>query len=159
MVGAMRHTSLADMPCPVARSLDIVGEWWTLLIVRDAFLGSRRFEDFRASGIADNILSARLKRLVEEGVLERRRYDERRERFEYLLTEKGRALLPVLVALRRWGQDWTEGRDGSRLTHVACGHEVSARMHCDECGRPVSAEEIRAARAAAPAATTALGRG
>lgn len=152
----MRHTSLSDMPCPVARSLDIVGEWWTLLIVRDAFLGARRFEDFRATGIADNILSARLKRLVEEGVLERRRYDERRERFEYHLTEKGRALLPVLAALRRWGQEWTEGRDASRLTHDACGHEVSARMHCDECGRTVTAEEISAGRAEPQAATEAL---
>jgi DNA-binding HxlR family transcriptional regulator len=150
-LAAMRHTSLSGMPCPVARSLDVVGEWWTLLIVRDAYLGARRFEDFRASGIADNILSARLKRLVDEGILERRRYDERRERFEYLLTEKGRALMPVLAALRRWGKEWTEGPDGSRLTHDACGHELTVRVHCDECGRPVSAEEVRATRAAAPA--------
>ena len=149
----MRHASLSEMPCPAARALDVVGEWWTLLIVRDAVLGARRFEDFRASGIADNILSARLKRLVDEGVLERRRYDERRERFEYLLTEKGRALLPVLAALRRWGQEWTEGRDGSRLTHDACGHEVSVRMHCAECGRPVTAEEISAARVGIPGPT------
>ncbi len=153
---SMRHTSLADMACPVARSLDVVGEWWTLLIVRDAFLGARRFEDFRATGIADNILSARLKRLVEEGVLERQRYEERRERFEYLLTEKGRALLPVLAALRHWGQVWTEGRDASRLTHDACGHELSVRMHCDECGRVVSADEVTAARAEPRAATAAL---
>ncbi len=96
---------------------------------------------------------------MDEGILERRRYEERRERFEYLLTEKGRALLPVLAALRRWGQVWTEGRDGSRLTHDACGHEVSVRMHCDECGRPVSAEEIRAARVGAPATTAALRHG
>lgn len=153
---SMRHTSLSGMPCPVARSLDVVGEWWTLLIVRDAFLGARRFEDFKATGIADNILSARLKKLVDEGVLERQRYEERRERFEYLLTEKGRALLPVLAALRRWGQEWTEGRDGSRLTHDACGHEVSPRMHCDECGRLVSADEIEVARAGAPVATAPL---
>ncbi len=141
----MQHTSLSNQPCPVARSLDVVGEWWTLLIVRDAFLGARRFEDFKATGMADNILSARLKKLVEEGIFERRAYDERRNRFEYLLTEKGRGLLPVLAALRRWGQLWTKGRDASRLTHEVCGHEVAVRTYCDECGRTVTGDEIRAA--------------
>jgi DNA-binding HxlR family transcriptional regulator len=142
----MQHTSLSNQPCPVARSLDVVGEWWTLLIVRDAFLGARRFEDFKATGMADNILSARLKKLVEEGIFERRAYDERRNRFEYLLTEKGRGLLSVLAALRRWGQLWTEGKDASRLTHEVCGQEVAVRMYCGECDRLVTADEIRAAR-------------
>src|SRR5438270_3215830 len=96
---AMRKRSLGSQPCPVARTLDVIGEWWTLVIVRDAFRGSRRFEDFRSIGIADNILSARLKKLVEEGVFERRRYREHPERFEYLLTEKGRDLLMVVAAL------------------------------------------------------------
>jgi DNA-binding HxlR family transcriptional regulator len=146
MVVSMRHTSLADMPCPVARTLDVVGEWWTLLIVRDAFLGARRFEDFKATGIADNILSARLKRLVDNGVLERRRYDERRERYEYHLTEKGRALLPVLAALRHWGHVWTEGEDASRVTHGACGHRLSVALRCDECDRQVSAAEVKVER-------------
>src|SRR5256885_10605683 len=72
MLGSMRHTSLAEMPCPIARTLDVVGEWWTLLIVRDALLGIRRFEDFKQTGIADNILAARLKTLTEAGSLERR---------------------------------------------------------------------------------------
>ena len=145
----MRHTSLAGMPCPVARSLDVIGEWWTLLIVRDAFLGARRFEDFKApTGIADNILASRLKRLVDEGVLERRRYQERPERYEYLLTEKGKGLLPVLAALRKWGQDWTEGREGSRLTHELCGHEVSVGLYCEECERRVTGDEARATRVA-----------
>jgi DNA-binding HxlR family transcriptional regulator len=140
----MRHTSLAEMSCPVARTLDLVGEWWTLLIVRDALLGARRFEDFKATGIADNILSARLKRLVEADILERRRYQTRPERYEYLLTEKGRALVPVVSALRDWGQHWTEGEDLSpRLTHRACGHEVSVAMCCDACGRPITGDEIR----------------
>ncbi len=141
------------MPCPVARSLDVIGEWWTLLIVRDAFLGARRFEDFKAAtGIADNILAARLKKLVEEGVFDRRRYQERPERFEYVLSEKGRGLLPVLAALRRWGQEWTEGRDDRRLTHEACGHEVVVGLHCEECGRRVSVDEMKVARAVSPAA-------
>src|SRR5437660_10207320 len=94
MLVSMRRTSLAEMPCPVARTLDVVGEWWTLLIVRDALLGARRFEEFRATGIADNILSARLRRLVEAGGLERVRYQERPDRYEYVLTPKGRQLGP-----------------------------------------------------------------
>src|SRR3954469_23934976 len=90
--------------CSIARSLEIVGERWTLLILRDAFLGVRRFEDFqRSTGAARNVLSARLGRLVEEGVLERRRYQERPERFEYRLTDKGLELWPVMVRLLQWG--------------------------------------------------------
>jgi DNA-binding HxlR family transcriptional regulator len=140
----MRHTSLAAMPCPVARTLDVIGEWWTLLIVRDALLGARRFDDFKVTGIADNILAARLKRLVEEGVFERRPYQSRPERYEYLPTAKGRALVPVIAALRDWGQVWTEGEDRSpRLAHRACGHEVALSLYCEECGSPLTAAEIR----------------
>jgi DNA-binding HxlR family transcriptional regulator len=105
----MRRKSFAGMLCPIARSLDVVGEWWTLLIVRDAFDGARRFEDFRATGIADNILSTRLDLLVREGILERRAYQEHPPRYEYLLTEKGTELLPIIVALGVWGLRWTDG--------------------------------------------------
>jgi DNA-binding HxlR family transcriptional regulator len=140
----MRHTSLAGMSCPVARTLDLVGEWWTLLIVRDALLGARRFDDFKATGIADNILSARLKRLVEEDVLERRLYQAHPDRYEYLLTDKGRGLVTVISALRSWGQEWTSGSDRSpRLVHRACDHDVSISLYCEECGRPLAADEIR----------------
>ena len=133
MLVSMRRTSLAEMPCPVARTLDVVGEWWTLLIVRDALLGARRFEDFKATGIADNILSARLRRLVDEGVLERVPYQERPERHEYVLTAKGRALGTVVQALRSWGLRWTSGEDFSPpLVHVECPH----------CDRPVGAGEL-----------------
>src|SRR5258708_12637682 len=103
----MRNRSLAELPCPVARTLDVVGEWWTLLIVRDALLGARRFDDFRTTGIADNVLSSRLRRLVDEGIFERRRYQERPDRHEYVLTEKGEALATVVAALRSWGLAWT----------------------------------------------------
>lgn len=105
----MRRKSFAGMLCPIARSLNVVGEWWTLLIVRDALDGARRFEDFRATGIADNILSTRLDLLVREGILERRAYQEHPPRYEYLLTEKGRDLLPIIVALGVWGLRWTDG--------------------------------------------------
>jgi DNA-binding HxlR family transcriptional regulator len=143
----MKHTPLADLPCPVARSLDVLGEWWTLLIIRDAFLGARRFDDFKATGIADNILAARLRRLCEEGLLERQLYQTRPERYEYLLTEKGNALRPVLAALRRWGQEWTTGPDSSvRLTHTPCGHELHVGLVCPECGREAGTDEIRSER-------------
>jgi DNA-binding HxlR family transcriptional regulator len=148
----VKKTSLAGMPCPVARTLDVIGEWWTLVIVRDAFLGARRYDDFRATGIADNILSARLKRLVEDGVFERRPYQARPERFEYHLTEKGRELLPVIGALRSWGEKWTTGTTLNRMTHEACGHEVSVHLYCERCGRPIGGQEVRAARRPAPAA-------
>jgi DNA-binding HxlR family transcriptional regulator len=97
--------------CGVARALEIVGERWTLLIVRDAFLGRRRFEEFQESlGIARNVLTDRLRTLVDEGVLERVRYSERPERFEYRLTPKGRELLVALTALREWGERHAGGR-------------------------------------------------
>jgi len=148
----MKHTSLADLPCPVARSLDVLGEWWTLLIIRDAFLGARRFDDFKATGIADNILAARLRRLCEEGLLERRLYQTRPDRYEYLLTAKGRALAPVLAALRRWGKEWTTGPDASaRLVHATCGHELHLGITCPECGPSIPTEEVRAERVPAVA--------
>jgi DNA-binding HxlR family transcriptional regulator len=107
----MKRTALADLPCPIARTLDVVGEWWSLLIIRDALLGARRFEDFKTTGIADNILSARLGRLTEAGILRRKLYQHRPDRYEYVLTAKGRALAPVIGALRGWGTRWTSGKD------------------------------------------------
>src|SRR3954469_18978997 len=96
----MQRTSFDAMPCPIARSLERVGEWWSMLILRDAFAGMKRFEDFRESlGIAPNMLTRRLNALVEAGFLERRRYRERPPRDEYLLTERGRDFRPVLIAM------------------------------------------------------------
>ena len=139
----MRHVSLAGMPCPIARSLDLVGEWWSLLIVRDALFGARRFDDFKTIGIADNVLAARLKRLVEVGILERRRYRERPNRYEYMLTEKGRELGPVLSALRQWGTLWTTGQDQNpRLLHSACHHEIAVGVVCRSSGRLLEWHEL-----------------
>jgi DNA-binding HxlR family transcriptional regulator len=143
MLGGVRRTSLAEMPCPVARTLDVVGEWWTLLIVRDALLGARRFEEFKATGIADNILSARLKRLVDAGILERVASPDRPSRHEYALTEKGRALGPVVQALRGWGTRWTSGDDASpRPVHRACGHEAALGYFCPSCDRALTPDEV-----------------
>ena len=100
----MHKTDFSDMPCPIARALDRVGEWWSILILRDAFHGLTRFDQFQRSlGIAPNMLTRRLNGLVESGLLERRRYSERPPRDEYVLTPMGRDLRPVLWALISWG--------------------------------------------------------
>jgi DNA-binding HxlR family transcriptional regulator len=143
----MRHASLAAQPCPIARTLDLVGEWWTLLIVRDALLGARRFDDFKATGIADNVLSARLKKLTEAGILKRRRYQTHPDRYEYLLTEKGYALAPVVLALRSWGKRFTKGADTSHIVHKACGGSIELGFHCTQCDREIDKAEITASAA------------
>jgi DNA-binding HxlR family transcriptional regulator len=103
----MLNREYPDQNCSVARTLEIVGERWTLLIVRDAFLGRRRFDEFQESlGIARNVLTDRLTRLVEEGILERVRYSERPERHEYHLTPKGRDLQIAMAGLRQWGDKY-----------------------------------------------------
>src|SRR5271170_596914 len=100
----MKHTSVADMPCPIARSLERIGEWWSILIMRDALHGYSRFDQFQKSlGIAPNMLTRRLDALVEAGLLERRRYSQHPPRDEYLPTARGRDFRPVLIALLAWG--------------------------------------------------------
>lgn len=100
-----------DMNCGIAQALEVLGDWWTLLIVRDAFFGLRRFSDFQAElGIAKNILSDRLQRLVEHEILEKREVGESGSRFEYHLTAKGEALLPLLTTLREWSDEWIFGK-------------------------------------------------
>lgn len=141
----MKRSNVDHLNCSIARSLEILGEWWTLLIVRDAFLGIRRFDDFqRDLGISRNILSDRLATLVEHRVLERRRYQEHPERFEYRLTEKGVDLYPVIVSLLRWGDKW-ESPNGPplRLVHEVCGHDSQAELVCSHCGEPLDPRQVR----------------
>jgi DNA-binding HxlR family transcriptional regulator len=115
--------------CSIARALELVGERWTLLIVRDAFLGRRRFDEFRDSlGIASNVLTARLNRLVEEGILERVRYSERPECFEYRLTEKGADLRVALVALMQWGDRYLAAAPPRIARRKADGSPVTAAL-------------------------------
>ena len=100
----MQRTSFSHQQCPVARALDCVGEWWSIVILRDAFHGLSRFDEFQESlGIAPNMLSRRLKRLVKSGLLERREYQRRPKRHEYVLTPRGRDFLPVILTLAAWG--------------------------------------------------------
>jgi DNA-binding HxlR family transcriptional regulator len=132
------------MNCSVAGALEIVGEWWTFHVLRDAFLGVRRFDDFQRSlGVARNVLNARLQRLVESGVLERRRYQERPERYEYRLTEKGIDLWPVIVSLIQFG-DRYYAPDGPPLIlkHKRCGGRVDAHRICNRCGERLTARDV-----------------
>jgi DNA-binding HxlR family transcriptional regulator len=146
MLRCMKRTSFAAMPCSVARTLEVVGEWWSLMVLRDAFKGVRRFDDFQRSlGIARNILADRLQTLVDQGVLERRLYQERPERYEYRLTDKGRDLYPIIVGLMHWGDRWAADEMGPPvvLTHNACGHDGLPELTCPHCHEPVHARAMR----------------
>ncbi|HZF89040.1 helix-turn-helix domain-containing protein [Streptomyces sp.] len=131
-------------PCPVARSLNVIGDWWSLLIVRDAFDGSRRFGEFhRSLGIAKNILAARLRALEDAGVLRGMPAPDGQNRREYVLTDKGRALFPVIVALRQWGEEqcFTPGEDHSRLLDRRTGRPLRPVQVQAADGRLVGPED------------------
>jgi len=135
----MQRTSFETMNCSVAQCLEVIGEWWSMLIVRDAFLGVRRFDDFQSRlGISRNILATRLTSLVEAGVLQKAPYQERPLRHEYRLTEQGRDLWPVLTAMREWGDRWA-APDGAPLevVHDACGEVMMVDRRCRTCGEHV----------------------
>jgi DNA-binding HxlR family transcriptional regulator len=108
----MRRTRFHDWPCSVARTVDLLGDWWTPLVLREAFYGARRFDDFLRLGIGRNVLTERLSRLVDEEIFEKVAYQERPLRHEYRLTDRGRALFDVLAAMIRWGDDWLAGEAG-----------------------------------------------
>jgi len=142
----VQRTSFEDMNCSVAQCLEVVGEWWSLLIVRDAFLGVRRFDDLQARlGISRNILNQRLTRLVDNGVLERVPYQEHPPRSEYRLTEKGRDLWHVVTAMRQWGDRWA-APEGPRVQtrHASCGHVTEAVPVCSHCGERLDAHSLTA---------------
>ena len=143
----MLHNTYEGQTCSVARALEIVGERWTILILRDAFLGVRRFDDFhRSLGVARNVLNNRLQRLVEAGILERRRYQERPRRHEYRLTEMGRDLWPAIVALMHWGDRHLAGEGGVPLLveHRGCGGAVDERGCCTRCDARLDVRDVRA---------------
>lgn len=143
----MRHDALATEPCAIARSMAVLGERWTFVILRSAFTGARRFEDYQSStGIARNILTDRLKTLVDHGILERRPYAEHpgRTLYEYRLTEKGFELYPVLVSLMQWGNRHGGFDEGPpmELEHKLCGHKTTGRLVCAECGEELHARDV-----------------
>ena len=144
--GGVHRTSFQDMNCSVAQCLEVVGEWWSMLIVRDAFLGVTRFEDFHERlGISRNVLNERLTHLVEAGVFTRVAYCEHPPRSEYRLTDKGRDLWGVLTAMRQWGDRWAApGGAPLQIVHTACGHVTEAVTVCSQCGEAMAARDVRA---------------
>ena len=143
----MLHNTYAEQVCSVARALEVVGERWTLLIMRDAFQGVRRFDDFQRSlGVARNVLNTRLQRLVDTGLLEKHRYQERPARYEYRLTQRGRDLWPSLLALMQWGDRHFAEEAGPPVVvrHQGCGGEVDERRACKACGAALGLRDIEA---------------
>jgi DNA-binding HxlR family transcriptional regulator len=139
----MLNRDYAGQNCSIAGTLELIGERWTLLILRDAFHRVRRFEDFqRRLGIARNVLSNRLQTLVDAGILERRLYQEHPARYEYRLTEKGIDLWPVLMALVHWGDKYlAEGGPPVLIEHRNCGGLVDEHLMCERCGAPLTARD------------------
>ena len=141
----MKRTSFADWPCSIARTVGVIGEWWTPLVLREACYGTTRFDDFqRALGIGRNVLTQRLVALVDAGILERVPYQERPPRHEYHLTDKGRDLFPVLAAVAAWGDRWLTADEGPPvvLHHQTCGHDTTARVVCDQCGDDLRLDDV-----------------
>jgi DNA-binding HxlR family transcriptional regulator len=145
-VEGVERKSFAGMHCSVAQCLEVVGEWWSMLIIRDAFLGVARFDQFQARlGISRNVLNQRLTHLVDAGVLDKVPYREHPVRYDYRLTEKGRDLWPVLTTMRQWG-DTHAAPEGPplELVHKGCGTVSEAVLVCSGCGEPLTARDVRA---------------
>lgn len=134
--------------CPIARAQDIVGDRWTTLVLRELFLGTRRFEEIQAHTQATpQMLTTRLKKLEADGMVERRPYNDRPLRHEYHLTDMGQAFYPVFLALRAWGETWCKAEDEEiaiHYTHVPCGHDPGLGPACQHCGGAMHREDLRA---------------
>ena len=140
----MERKSFAEMDCSVAQCLEVVGEWWSMLIVRDAFFGVTRFDEFQRNlGISRNVLHQRLEHLVACGVMKKVPYSQRPPRSEYRLTAKGRDLWPVLTSMRQWGDRYASP-DGPRveIVHKGCGATTDVAYVCATCREPVTAFDV-----------------
>ncbi|RZU20452.1 HxlR family transcriptional regulator [Kribbella rubisoli] len=140
----MQRTDFSEMACSIARTLDVMGEPWSPLILRDIFVGMSRFEQIQADlGISRKVLTERLNHLVDRGVLERRPYDNR-PRYEYVLTGKGLELIDVLMVMVAWGDKWLAGEAGPPVLyrHHACGEVSHVELSCSHCGKPMHANDI-----------------
>ncbi|ENW96493.1 winged helix-turn-helix transcriptional regulator [Acinetobacter sp. NIPH 298] len=143
----MKWEEIGDQPCSVARALSVLGDRWTMLILRNAFMGIHRFDDFQRSlGLTRHVLSERLKRLVEHGILVKVPYVERQERFEYRLTDKGLDLYPIMLSMVQWADKWMDMGLGKPIefTHKHCGKKMIPRMVCSECDEPIQVKDVRA---------------
>lgn len=142
----MPRKSLTHLECSVANTVEIVNDSWTVLVLRDAFLGIRRFDQFVDSlGIARNTLTSRLERLIEAGMLDAVPYQDNPVRYEYRLTEKGKDIFDVLMTLWAYGERWNppSDPDHQRVFHSDCGHEAIAVAHCSHCGERLSRRNVR----------------
>lgn len=142
-VSVMSRTDLATDLCTIARAAELFGDAWTLMILREMFLGGRRFDDLQAqTGASPATLSQRLRRMQVAGVLRREAYSARPPRYEYRLTEKGRDLLPVLVAMKIWGDRWFgQTPPPVQIVHKQCGRTVVPELVCPDCGEPMQAHD------------------
>lgn len=142
----MPRKSLSHLECAVANTVEMVSDQWTVLILRDAFQGIRRFDQFVESlGIARNTLSSRLERLVSDGILFAEPYQEHPVRYEYRLTDKGKDLFDSLMVIWAYGERWSppSNPDRQRAIHIDCGHEADAVAHCGHCGERITRRSIR----------------
>jgi len=141
----MQRTDFSAMTCSIARSLAVAGEPWSPLVLRDVWVGINRFDHLqRDLGISRKVLAERLKHLVEEGMLERRRYSERPARHEYVLSRKGFEFVDVLMVMAQWGDRWTAGEAGPPVLrrHRACGNLTRIDLRCAECGETVTSSDV-----------------
>ncbi|MDM1019472.1 helix-turn-helix domain-containing protein [Acinetobacter sp. VNK23] len=154
----MKWHELGEMNCPIARSLSIFGDRWTLLIIRNAFMATRRFDDFQKQlGITRHLLTERINRLVENNIFEKVLYHEAPKRYEYKLTEKGLALYPIIISMSTWGNIWqNENKQFQELRylHKSCGHVIQPKLTCDCCGQELHAKEMRPIYVSTDAGTT-----
>ena len=140
----MQRTQFGELACSIARTMDVIGEPWSPLVLRDVFAGVHRFDQIQADlGISRKVLTERLNHLVEQGVLERRPYDAR-PRFEYHLTDKGVELVDLLMVMIGWGDRWLAGEAGPPVLyrHRACGEVSRVDLRCAQCGEPMHAGDV-----------------
>ncbi|MCP2330892.1 winged helix-turn-helix transcriptional regulator [Actinoalloteichus caeruleus] len=141
----MQRTRFGDMPCSIARTWNVIGEPWSPLILRDIYVGVRRFDDLQASlGISRKVLAERLAWLVDQQVLDRHPYTNRPTRHEYVLTPRGAELCDALLVLAGWGDRWLAGEDGppALFRHRSCGEASNVTLHCSHCDQPMTAADV-----------------
>ncbi|MFV1872602.1 MAG: winged helix-turn-helix transcriptional regulator [Oleiphilus sp.] len=141
----MKWDNIQELPCSIARALSIVGDRWTMLILRDCFLGTKRFDKFQKHiGLSRHRLTDRLNKLVEHEVLKKVAYQNKPPRYEYKLTKKGVSLYPVLMTLAKWGDDWMSGGLGAPVEykHANCNHKIQMNLCCSECGEIINPKEV-----------------
>lgn len=155
----MKRVDTSDWPCPIARSVAVLGDHWNVLLIRQACLGTRRFDEFQQElGIGRNMLAQRLGGLVDQGLMRRVEYQQNPARHEYRLTDKGRDAYPILAAMAAWGDRWLTGPEGAPiiLHHTTCDHDMHAVVVCSECDEPLDVHDVRAT--AGPGAAAPTGR-